>query len=328
MALAELKVYNEFLYTATTEILDQQINLFNEASQGTITLRSSAHLGDFSDTVFYAKIADLVRRRNVYTQGNINTKTFEHLVDTSVKVAAGTPQIEMQPSQWTWIQRNPEEAAAVLAQQLAPDMLADMLNTALGACVSALASQPKVYTDVTGSAVAEDKLMNLGNLVRAAGKFGDRQNAIRVWVMHSGPLTTMYLNAVNNLQRLFVFGTVNIYSDGFGRVFIVTDSPSLMNTTVGGDIDAYYTLGLSTQAIYVGQNNDWDTASEEKTGRENILRYWQAEWTYNLGIQGFAWDKVTGGKSPNDAAIMASANWDRTATSHKDLAGVLLKTSA
>jgi len=61
------------------------------------------------------------------------------------------------------------------------------------------------------------------------------------------------------------------------------------------------------------------------TGEENIKRMWQAEWTYNLGVQGFSWNKTTGDHSPTDAAIMSSANWTRTATSHKDLAGVLLK---
>lgn len=328
MALAELKVYDEFLYTATTEIIAQNIAAFNEASQGTIVLRPSAHLGDYSDTVFYAKIDALVRRRNVYAEGAISSRRFEHLVDTSVKVAAGTPQIEMQPSQWTWIQRDPEEAAAVLAQQLAGDMMADMLNTALGACVAALSNQPKVYLDQTAATDAKDRVTTLQNLVRASGRFGDRQSAIRVWVMHSGPLTDLYLQAVNNLDRLFSFGTINIYSDGFNRLFVVTDSDSLTYGATPGEVDGYYTLGLGSNAIYVGQNNDWDTASEEKTGGENIKRFWQAEWTYNLGIQGFAWDKATGGHSPNDAAIMAAANWDRTATSHKDLAGVLLKTLA
>ena len=43
-------------------------------------------------------------------------------------------------------------------------------------------------------------------------------------------------------------------------------------------------------------------------------------------MKGYTWDKANGGKSPNDAALALSTNWDRTATSHKDTAGVKVTT--
>ena len=64
--------------------------------------------------------------------------------------------------------------------------------------------------------------------------------------------------------------------------------------------------------------------SMDTTGSENIKRTYQAEWSYNCGILGYAWDETAGGKSPTDTAIGTSTNWKKIATSNKDTAGVLL----
>jgi hypothetical protein len=72
-------------------------------------------------------------------------------------------------------------------------------------------------------------------------------------------------------------------------------------------------------------NGDFVQNVQTLNGDENIKRTIQSEWSYNLGIKGYAWDKTNGGKSPNDAALATGTNWDRYATSFKDTAGVLLK---
>ena len=74
----------------------------------------------------------------------------------------------------------------------------------------------------------------------------------------------------------------------------------------------------------VEQNNDFTANVDTLNGDENIIRTYQSEWSYNVGVQGFAWDKSNGGPSPTDAAIGSASNWDRYSTSHKDLAGVQL----
>jgi hypothetical protein len=61
-------------------------------------------------------------------------------------------------------------------------------------------------------------------------------------------------------------------------------------------------------------------------GDENITRSWQAQWSYNVGLKGFAWDKTAGGHSPSNAALATGTNWDRFATETKDLAGVIVNT--
>ncbi|MEN2939324.1 hypothetical protein DIBJMFBN_02897 [Mannheimia haemolytica] len=78
--------------------------------------------------------------------------------------------------------------------------------------------------------------------------------------------------------------------------------------------------------MVVSGNNDFDSVLVPKTGGENLSAVYQAEWTYNLGILGYKWDMTAGGKSPNDTALGTPTNWDKSVTSNKDTAGVLVKT--
>ncbi len=316
MALSDLAVFSEYTYEAFTEVLAQQVDLFNAASGGTILLRSAAHQGDYSDVAFWAKIQGLVRRRNAYGSGSVAEKNLEHLIDTMVKIAAGTPPVRIDPSQFEWIQRNQEEGGAVYGQQLAKDTIADMLNTALLAYVAALTGETDVYYDASATDTDFTTLLN------GAAKFGDRAGDLVAWAMHSKSMFDIYGKALANGASLFSFGTVNVRQDGFGRPLIVTDSPSLIYTP--SSPDKHYILGMTPGAIRVDMNGDFVQNVETSNGDENIIRTIQSEWSYNTGIKGYSWDKASGGKSPNDAAIATANNWDRYATSHKDTAGVLI----
>lgn len=323
MALSDLAVFSEYAYLGLQEALDYNIDLFNSASAGAIVLRSQSHLGDFSDEAFWARLQGLVRRRNAYGTATLSEISLEHIVDTMVKVAAGTPPVNISPSQFEWIQRNPEEGGALYGRQLAEDMLADMVNTGIMAFVAATVATAEVYID------AADEALTWRHFNQGQALFGDRSAAVRVWVMHSGPLFGLWGNALANAESLFSFGTVNVKSDPFGRPMVITDAPSLVEPDGGGaGVPTYYSLGLTTGAIVVDQNADFTANTSTTNGKENIQRTIQSEWSYNLGLKGYAWDKTNGGKSPNDAALAVSTNWDQIATSHKDLGGVILETLA
>ncbi len=316
MALSDLAVFSEYTYESMTEVLSQQVELFNAASNGGIVLRTNPVQGDFSDAAYWGLIDGLVRRRNAYGAGAVTPKTLEHLIDTMVKVAAGTPPVNMPPGQFRWIQQNPEQGGAVYGQQLAKATMADMLNTALMAYVAALTGEADVYSDQSGADTKFQPLLN------GAALFGDRSADLRCWVMHSKSLFDIFGVALANTEGLFTFGNVNVRQDGFGRAFVVSDSPALINVTP--DPDKHYIAGLTGGAILVETNDDFDQNMETTNGDENIQRSIQSEWSYNLGIKGYSWDKTSGGKSPNDAALATANNWDRIATSGKDTAGVLM----
>jgi hypothetical protein len=315
VALSDLAVFSEYVYSAMTEVIAQQIELFNAASDGCIVLVPSSHQGDYSDVAFFQKISGLVKRRNAYGSGAQSNKALVHLVDTMVKVAAGSAPVALDPGQFKWIQQNEQLAGAAMGQQLALDMMADMLNTALSAAAAALNAQSAVVHDGT-AATATFAALNT-----ASGKFGDRMDAIRMWAMHSKVAVDLYALAITNAQNLFTYGTINIRRDPFGRLFVISDAPALTYTSSG---TKYRTLGLVQGAINVHQNDDFTDNFETTNGDENIGRTYQSEWSFNLGLKGFTWDKTNGGKSPNDAALLTATNWDKTATSIKDLAGVVL----
>ena len=325
MALSDLAVYSEYAYSAFSETLRQQVDLFNAATGGAVMLQSAAHQGDFSDVAFFAKVTGgLVRRRNAYGSGTVAEKVLKHLVDTSVKVAAGTPPVRLDPGQFRWIQQNPEVAGAAMGQQLAVDTMADMLNVGLGSVYSALSQVSDVVYDATANTAAADKLPTWNNLNNGQAKFGDQSSQIAAWIMHSTPMHKLYGSNLTNGERLFTYGTVNVVRDPFGKLLVMTDSPNLF---AAGTPNVYHILGLVPGGVLIGQNNDFDANEETKNGDENIIRTYQAEWSYNIGVKGFAWDKANGGKSPTDAALFTSTNWDKYATSHKDLAGVVVKTN-
>lgn len=328
--LSDLAVFTEYAYEAATQVVAQQAVLFNEAAQGTFILRPANHSGDFSEFAFWKRLSGLVRRRNAYGTGNIPEINFAMLTENMVKIAAGTPVVRLDPGQFEWINQNPAERGAAMGQQLGQDMLRDMFNTALGGL---LASHSQVNSLIIDKSTTDDGKMRMGYFNTAQALYGDRWRDLQAWVMHSAPMFGIWDKVFENQERLFTFGDLNVMRDPFGRPFIVSDAPALVipgKPANGGDPavpQKYWTLGVKPGAAIVDQNDDFTDNFETKNGSENIIRTYQAEWSYNLGIKAFSWDKGNGGKSPTDAALLTSTNWDRTeGYNDRDLACVLLKT--
>lgn len=316
----DLEIFNRQVYTAATELVDQQVELFNQNSNGTILLRpSDANMGDFSMEASFKLISKLVRRRDVANGTNsVDAVRLGQLKNVSVKVASGTSPIAWERAQFNWIKQNQGQAASVIAEQLAKGMLQDQLNVAIKGLVAAMGANTKVVTDKSGD--TGNEAIRPAYLAEAAGKFGDRQMDIAAWILHSKSMTDLWKDALTNGEQLFRYESVAIMRDPFGRVFIMTDSPDLLAT------DVYSTLGLVEGAVIVEPNNDFDAVTVDTTGTENIQTTYQAEWSYNLGLLGYAWNTESGSSAPNDTALGTGSNWTKIATSDKDTAGVLLRT--
>jgi len=321
MALTDMKVFNDYLYQAITETEDQQVALFNEASSGTITLTTKRNVGDYAQKASFKAISGLIRRRNSYGTGNVDPVVLAMLQNSAVKIAGGTPPISFEPQQFTWIQQNPELAAVIIGEQVAQGRMQDMLNSGLGAARAAFVNvgAAALYT------VPSNGKTTLNALNRGAQLFGDRSQALAAWVMHSTPQHDIFDQALTNTTQLFSFGTVQVREDGFGRRYVVTDSPALAITSGSPAVTNYYTLGLVQNGIVVEDNDDFFAILSTTNGTENIQRTWQAEYTFNLSLKGYTWDTANGGHSPTDSALSTGTNWDKTATSLKDTAGIVVK---
>jgi len=315
MSMSDMVVFNQFLMRSYTETIDQQVRLFNQASGGTLILRSARNIGDYSEESFFATISGLVRRRDAYGTGSVSAVDLSQLQINTVKVAGGTPPIRWEPQQFSYMQRNQEEAGVVIGVQLAEGVLQDYLNTAVSGAVAAVSNNgAMVYDGTAGN-------LSLSSLLSGAAKMGDRSQSLRSWIVHSKAMFDLWQGTLTNSNTLFQFGDVKIMEDGFGRRFIVTDSPSLVTA---GSPDEYHTLGLVEMAAIVEENDDMFSNLETSNGTENIQRTWQAEYTFNLGLKGYSWNESAGGKSPDNTEIGTGTNWPQIATSDKNTAGVLV----
>lgn len=318
MALSTMKVFSDFLYGAATEELAQQVELFNAASANTLVLRTQANVGDYSHDISYGLIASMMRRRNAYGAGAVSAVNVGQIDQIGVKVAGGTAPVLFEPQQFSWIQRSPQEAGVVIGAQVARGILADQVNTAIKAAVAACSQTAthKVAAITTGG------LAGAVNTV-----FGDRASAVQAWFVHSAGMNAFQQSLINSTSfaLAYTYGTVNVFTDAFGRRFVVTDCPSLYVTS--GSPAVIRALGLTTNGVIVEDNGDYDSVLQELTGNENIQRQFQAEYTFNLKLKGYQWDTTNGGKSPTDAAIATQTNWDQIATSVKDTAGLLVSDS-
>lgn len=320
MALSDLAIFTDYAYTTLTEVLAQQVDLFNGASDGTITLATEAFGGDFSDKSFYTMLAGIVRRRNPYGDGAVAEKVLAQKIDSLVKIAAGTPPIRMDNAWYAWIKRDPAEPAVVLGIQMAKLVMADMINVAIGSVSTCLLKTPALINDISAKAGA-DSLPSPLALGNTSILLGDAMSEVQAWVMFSKSWNDLYGNALTNNERLFSYGTTNVTRDPMGRRYIMADNPNLM---VAGAPAKFHTLGLTPGAVEITHNDDFHDNWSETNGNENIKRTYQAEWSYNVGVKGFSYDKAAGGHAPNDAALFSAGSWDQVATSIKNGPGVAL----
>jgi hypothetical protein len=315
MALSDLEVFSEEVYGTSRELLDYNIDAFNKASNGGLVLVPGSLQGDFKTEAMWGRIANLVRRRDAYGSGALSQVELSMKSMTKVKVAAGTNPVNLEKNMLSWIKKDPAEAAALVAQQIAEDDLAARVALAIKLHIATVGAQSALVNDKNTVAAS------LANLLETAGKLGDRADNIRCWIIHSVPMFQIWGSNLTNSQNLFQFGNVKIKEDGFGRPLIMTDNSNL-NYASG----KYYTLGLQAGAVVIEDNGDYNGNTDVRNGNENIATTYQAEWTYNAGVKGFSYNTVDGGASPSDAALATSTNWTKTLTSNKDLGGVLLKT--
>ncbi len=316
--LTNLERFLQSVYTIRQEAESQMVDGIVSASRGAIVMTSGANAGDYSESAMYGRIPGLLRFRSPYDNDPAtDVKALAHIVDRSVKVAVGTHQVDLSPSLMTWIGRDPEEAGAVVGRQIAEDSMTQRLNTAIMSVVAACSQVADVTHDASSGVLTQEALLG------GARKFGDRYQAIGCWLMTAKSAFDLWGQAIANQQNLFTFGTVNIKADPFGRPLIITDSPKLI---IDGTPDKYWIAGLQAGAVAVVDNGDYFQNVSTVNGPSNIMRTLQAEWTFQLGLRGFAWDKTNGGPAPLEADLATPTNWDRYATSHKDLPGVVVNT--
>ncbi len=323
MSVTHNKVFDSFLYTTATEYVDQNVMDFSMKSGGAIGVASVRNIGDYSHTAFWSQLQGMIRRRDTRDDSAVTAIDLSQEDAISVKVPSGTPPVNLPPSQFRHIQKDPEEGGIVVGEQLGPAMAQDQLNTAIRAVSGAALSNADMVFDGTASTMKQTAL--------ASGRalFKDRGLGVRSWVMHSTAFWDLHGDNLANMKELFQYETVGIsvLADPLGTFYFVTDSEALVQVDGGGSgVDHYLTIGLMPNALVIMDNDDMDSVLVEGTGQANITRQLQVEYSYNVSVKGYAWNIADGGAAPTNTALATPANWTKVATSDKDTACVVVKT--
>jgi hypothetical protein len=309
-----MQVFNEYIMPATIETLGQMVLKFNAASNGAIRLTTEGFDGDFMQESFFAAIHSAQRRVDRYAaQASASATDLTQLKHSSVKVAGGFGPIRYEPSQMTWLQKPTTEGIEVASRNFAEAMMKDQLNTAIAALVAAIRNQAAAVNDVSTADPMTYTVIN-----GAHAKFGDRSADIVANVMTGSVAHKLIAQNLTNTERLFVAQGVNVI-DILGKAVIVTDAPSLL---IDDTVDKDVVLGLVAGAAVVSDGGDVISNIETTNGQTRIETTMQVDYTFGLGLKGYAWDETNGGKSPTDAELATGTNWDKVATDIKHTAGV------
>lgn len=322
---SDFVIYDALFNGAYNEKQTQNISAMLGGSNGAISITGNFLRGDYKKESFYKKISSLVTRRDVTSTSTATDLAVTQGEQISVKCHRKIGPVGQTESAWKQIGETPEKLSFVVGEQAADDVLAEKLNTALGAAVGALYHMGSAVT-YDGTLTSPSATLTHGMLAGGLAKFGDASSRIVAWVMHSKPYFDLIGQAItdkitNVADVVIVSGSVAT----LGKPVIVTDSSSLINTTATPD--QYVTLGLTQGAIQINDSETPRIVTDVITGLENLVFRMQGEYAYNLGLKGYAWDTSTGGANPTAAACAVGVNWDPVFTSYKDGVGVRILTA-
>lgn len=315
MALSDMKVFNEYLKKTTIETIAQQIEKFNGASSGAIRLTAQGIDGDFLQESLWAGLHAAQRRVDRYAANGAQASTvLAQIQANSVKIAGGFGPILWEPAQLSWIQKNPAEALEVISRNLSEAIVGDQLNSAIAALVAAISNVAGATNDVSATAGISYAAIN-----GAHAKFGDASGLLVAQVMTGEVFHKLVGQNLANAAQLFNSASVNIV-DILGRPVIVTDAPALYAT---GTPNKQKVLSLADSAAIVHDGSDVITSVVTSHGKERIETTFQSDYSFGLGLKGYAWDVANGGKSPTSNELATGSNWDQFVASVKSTAGVI-----
>ncbi len=315
MSLSQMKVFNDYVMPSTIELVAQEVDKFNAASGGAITLSTDGFTGDFARESFFQTLAAAQRRVDRYAaQASASATDLVELQNSMVKVAGGFGPVRYEPSQMTWLQRPTQQGIAAASEAFAKILMQDQLNSAVASAVAAIENTAAATNDVSASAGMSYTAINGANAL-----FGDASSLIAANVMDGACYHSLVDENIANSGRLFQYGNILIV-DILGKAVIVTDAPALRES---GTPNKVKVLGLAQGGAMVNNTSDVISNIETSNGQTRIETTMQVDYTFGLGLKGYTWDETNGGKSPTDAELATGSNWDKTATSVKHTAGVI-----
>lgn len=324
-----LEVFERKLRDTTVQLIQQDLNVFNQASNGAMVLTSGDTLDDIITTIGFGLIDSLVSDRNQYAPiGNpAQIRVITELLANRVNSAGKVGPVGISNGLLEKIRRNPAEVAADIATQASQAILKRYVDVGIGAAYGAISSQTggsgkvnAVYTQQAPVAPMLPEgsfLPTYRDFERAATLFGDARSQIRAWFVSGVAYGQMLSdNVLANADRLFQLGNIIVYRDVSGRTIVVTDSDPLINNNA--------VIGLTANGVVV-EAGQVTAATDTEILNENIEYYWRQDFTYGVGVKGYMVtdalaNAIRGTKSATLADMTKASNWQLAGGGTADLA--------
>lgn len=315
--------YDEQFHSGILDALAENINVFNAASAGAITLSPGVHMGQYNKSTEFDRITDLVTRQDLTSSSAVTDISNTDSENIGVKINAKIGPTAVAKNSFKMQGKDPALFSFLVGQQAGEDIAKYMLNYATAALVSALGDQTDLQYDATGQTI---KTLTQRHLVKGMQKRGDQAGEIVAFLGHSLPFFDMMGSQIDIATDNAAGAVINSGTVGtLGKPFIVTDNSYLINTTPSPY--QYRTFGLVPGAARVEISSPLEVVVDPRvTGREQLVIRYQGEWSFTLWVKGCAWDTSTGGANPLIATVATSGNWDKYVSSVKAMAGVMVIT--
>jgi len=315
MALSDMKVYSREIQSSVLETIPQMLEAFNSASNGAIQMSMSGFEGDFIKNAIYDNFASAGYRVDRKSTNSAKAGTdLAQLEGVGVKVA-GAYKMVFEPSQMTYLLKNPAEGIEVISRGVSEGIFQDMLNTGIASATAGFANNASVTNNITAgtNAVVTQSALN-----DTYAKFGDASQMIVANVMNGAVYHQLISQALTNTETLFTAGNVQVI-DIQGKRSVVTDAPALTNSTTD-----YRVLGLTSGGIVISNGSDVVNTLGEDLSKDRAELISHTDYTFGVNVKGYAWDTANGGASPTDAELATGTNWDKYVSSNKHTGGVVL----
>jgi len=317
------KIYEDQFYSGMYEIVQQNSEAFNAASNNTMNIIPREHIGDFSKEAFFTEEDNVVTRRDITSSADGTATELDSDEEIGMKLYRRF-QWEKKLTDIKRIGYNEQEYSFVVGQQTAAYKMKEMLNTALLALTTVLAKSANNYLDITGDS---PNTLNYDALPELLMKFGDRAGRLGHFVGHSKPLFNLMGDSFNTqTDNVAGFALNTGEFPILGRSLATTDSPELVVADgISSGVDSYRTLVLAGGAIRLEESEPEQVVQETVTGKENLIVRTQGEFGYTLKVKGFKYTDT--GANPDDSALGTAGNWTQVASDTKNTPGVFIETA-
>lgn len=302
----DMIIYDDLAQTAFLERRQDNLDVFNAASNGAIILDNEMIEGDFKKRAFY-QVGGTIEFRDVTSTDKVESKKIGAGEAIGVKAPWKYGPYSATEESFKRRGRDVSEFSEVVGTDAADATLEGYISYAVQALVAAIGNNTAMQ--VTADIATDGKK----TLTRGLRKYGDKFNRVSLFVMHSASYFDIVDQAIDN--KLYEEAGVVVYGGQPGTL----GKPVLVTDRCPADV----ILGLVPNAVKITESQAPGFRSWPINDQENLAIGYRAEGVVNIDLLGYSW-ATKAGANPDITKIGTKTNWSKHFKDDKSTAGVLI----